>query len=157
MSGEYGTELGDVIQRDVSEVAHDFDPVYDIECFHRRFQQLYTGKPRMLPHALQSFRTKFLQEELVEYEAAVSTMRTMDYNQKDSADALDSLVDLVYVALGTAHLHGYDFREAWRRVHRANMAKVIAQAEGDARSHRDARFDVVKPAGWKAPNHTDLV
>lgn len=155
MSGEYGTELGDKMVRDVHDVIHDFDPVYDVECFHRMFEQFYVGKPRMLDDFMQNFRDRFLQEELDEYREATEGLAINGYNKPDSAKACDALVDLVYVALGTAHLHGYNFREAWRRVHRANMSKVLA---GDAKlSQRGYAFDVIKPAGWKAPDHTDLV
>ncbi len=69
--------------------------------------------------------------------------------------ALDGLVDLVYVALGTAWLMGLDFPEAWRRVHAANMQKVRAQRKEE--SARGTTFDVVKPAGWQPPNLSDLV
>ena len=66
-----------------------------------------------------------------------------------------ALVDLVYVAIGTAHLHGFDFEEAWRRVHHANMQKIrTPNAEA---STRGSKHDVIKPEGWEPPSHTDLV
>jgi len=67
---------------------------------------------------------------------------------------LDALVDLVYVALGTAVLSGFDFEEAWRRVHRANMLKVKPR-KGQYTKRRSA-FDIVKPPGWQAPDLSDL-
>lgn len=148
-----------------------FDPVADIAEFHIKFQQVYTGKPRTLDADLASFREKFLGEELEEYEgaAAAARMMTEGLHLWDEAEFVhqletqaDSLVDLVYVALGTAHLQGFDFREMWRRVHAANMSKVLAMREGQiiggvTDSGRDKRFDVVKPTGWEPPTHTDLV
>ncbi len=71
------------------------------------------------------------------------------------AEMLDALVDQTYIALGTAHLHGFNFREAWARVHAANMKKkpVVKRSE----STRSSPHDIVKPDGWQPPDHTDLV
>lgn len=147
---EYGMMVGDEPTRHFMEVATDFDPVYDIKEFHRKYHQAYDGPPRDLPLDLQNFRTGFMKEELREYEEE----GVIPGNREKQ---LDAMVDLVYVILGTCELNGFDFREAWRRVHRANMGKVIANPEGDERSHRDAKFDIVKPEGWLPPSHADLV
>jgi predicted HAD superfamily Cof-like phosphohydrolase len=120
-----------------------WDPLADIEEFHIKFGIAYDGPPRLLPKELEQFRIKFLAEELVEYITGDA-----------SADKLDALVDLAYVLLGTAHLHGYNFREAWRRVHEANMKKVRVERASD--SKRGSAFDVIKPPGWTAPDHSDL-
>ena len=141
----------------------NFDPVRDIEEFHYKFDLLYEGAPRSLPADLQRFRSKFLREELEEYTSAVVGLEfELGLKKIDQAtvresleDALDALVDLVYVALGTAHLHGFNFREAWRRVHEANMKKV--RADSPEASKRGSAFDVVKPVGWLKPTHEDLV
>jgi predicted HAD superfamily Cof-like phosphohydrolase len=68
---------------------------------------------------------------------------------------LDALVDLVYVALGTAVMQGFDFEEAWRRVHAANMLKTKYSRANPGK--RKSSFDVVKPIGWIRPNLSDLV
>lgn len=120
------------------------DFVRDIEDFHVKFGLTYAGPPRRLPDDLATFRSGFLQEELNEYNAAFTKV-----------DQLDALVDLVYVALGTAYLQGFDFREAWRRVHAANMLKV--RATHASQSARNSTADVVKPDGWQKPNLIDLV
>jgi predicted HAD superfamily Cof-like phosphohydrolase len=86
-------------------------------------------------------------EELEEYYDA--------WNDSDMPGQLDALVDLVYVALGTAHMQGFDFNEAWRRVHDANMQKVRAQNADE--SKRGSALDVVKPEGWKPADLSDLV
>jgi len=141
----------------------------DIKDFHQKFGLEYQGPPRYLPDQFDGFRTKFMAEELAEYVSADQTdhnfvTRAVDAIQQFNAFAglapplekkLDALVDLVYVAMGTAYLHGFDFDEAWRRVHAANMAKV--RAERADQSLRGSTFDVVKPPGWKAPDLSDLV
>lgn len=133
----------------------------DVRAFHKKFGLEYAGAPRVLDPEHSQFRIKFMREELQEYinategiEQAIRT-RKMDDLQDLMAQQLDALVDLSYVIGGTAHLHGYDFDKAWRRVHRANMAKVRARSANQ--SKRGSKLDVVKPAGWKAPSLVDLV
>lgn len=145
-------------------------PMADIAAFHIRFGLAYGGKPRTMPEELRNFRTGFLREETEEYVDHVDRMsllltmasrglRVTDRERSEVpivlAGQLDALVDLVYVAMGNAYMQGFDFEEAWRRVHAANMAKERAQRDGD--SQRGGRFDVIKPPGWTAPDHTDLV
>lgn len=156
----------------------------DIDAFHAKFGIHYPDPPRLLPgdpprpevraalsetllelrrfgrsrDSLIAFRVGFMLEELVEYVNA--------HRDGELAKALDALVDLLYVLLGTVHLHGFNFRRgdrdvlapifelAWQRVHAANMAKVKGTG---ATSSRSASFDVVKPPGWQPPQLEDLV
>lgn len=137
----------------------------DVEQFHQLFGLEYLGKPRMLPEGLFNFRLRFDQEELDEFaEFQDKLVEAVKYYDDavivDALDKqLDALVDGIYVKLGTAYLQfgAARFHEAWRRVHTANMKKERAEADEDARSHRDTKFDVVKPEGWVAPCHKDLV
>ena len=139
----------------------------DIAEFHTKFELTYEGPTRALTGELGEFRRSFISEEYSEY---VLHARTLDVilqrpqDEREHADVthhlneqLDALVDLVYVALGTAYLHGWNdkFIEAWTRVHEKNMAKVRAERASD--SKRGTTFDVVKPPGWTPPSHTDLV
>lgn len=89
------------------------------------------------------FRVRFLREELQEFEDALAT--------RDPAKAFDALLDLTYVAMGTAHLLGFPWQEGWDEVQRANMAKVRAKPDGSD-SVRNSKWDVVKPSGWTPPN-----
>lgn len=123
---------------------HPFDDIAD---FHAKFGLAYYGEPRQLPTELHDFRFKFLDEELDEYLTGV--------HAQSLSHQLDALVDLAYVTLGTAYLHGFDFKEAWRRVHLANMKKIKAQKPGDS-LRGNHQYDVVKPPGWQPPDLTDL-
>lgn len=136
----------------------------DIGEFYHRFGLTYTGRPRALPLEFRQFRGDLLCEELNEYhlhskaalEEIISDYKLDDGEYTNALEGmLDALVDLVYVALGNAHLHGFDFEEAWRRVHQANMKKV--RAERADQSKRKSQFDVIKPPGWEPPSHRDLV
>ena len=148
------------------------DMVKDIREFHEKFGLEYNGKPRTLPPELAEFRRRFLEEELSEFKSdsyraeyfaamlnsGAPTDQIIDFLNRITTGlegSLDALVDLVYVALGTAYLQGFDFAEAWRRVHEANMKKVRVERKED--SKRGSTFDVVKPEGWEPPSHTDLV
>lgn len=140
------------------------DLVADVAEFHERFDLTYAGKPRALPKGLQKFRSKFIREEFNEYLLAVERLNDLMLAPAHSFDddialelshALDALVDLVYVVIGAADLHGFSFNAAWDRVHAANMAKVRATRAAD--SKRKSKFDVVKPPGWTAPRIQPLV
>jgi len=113
--------------------------IRDIKEFHEKFNLTYEGGPRELPVELDIFRTNFIQEELDEY-----------IDSSNLEHKFDALIDMVYVILGTAYMHGFDFEEGWKRVHEANMTKIRQPSERSG-------FDVVKPDGWKAPDLGDLV
>lgn len=123
------------------------DMVQDILDFHKRYGLEYSGPPRALPEDLADFRKQFMFEEAIEYADACAV--------NDQHEMFDALIDLVYVALGTAHLHGFDFAEGWKRVHAANMKKQRAKLAHE--SKRGTMYDVVKPEGWQPPNLSDLV
>jgi predicted HAD superfamily Cof-like phosphohydrolase len=118
----------------------------DIREFHEKFEINYDGPPRTLDLDLADFRIKFMMEEIKEYVLA--------HENNDMEGMLDALVDLIYVAAGTAHLHGFPLSTAWTRVHYANMQKIRGSRET---SKRNSPYDVVKPEGWQPPNLKDLV
>lgn len=125
----------------------------DVADFHYKYGIQYEGPCRHLPAELYTFRLLRLKEELEEYNKA--------FDESCLEGSLDALVDLIYIALGNAHLHGFTpekFNEAWRRVHVANMAKELSHPGNPGKYGKlgDKR-DIVKPPGWKAPDHSDLV
>jgi predicted HAD superfamily Cof-like phosphohydrolase len=158
--------IGDPMER-IANFCNDFDPVADIDHFHRHFHVAYDGPPRSLPPDVFDFRVQFMAEELCEYvgvsdvtkKLIQSALSSLDWvvqqHQANLHNEFDALIDLVYVALGTAHLQGLDFREGWRRVHHANMTKIRARKAED--SARGYVYDVVKPPDFEPPNLTDLL
>lgn len=125
----------------------------DVLEFHAKFDLLPTEPgPRALPKSLQEFRERFMREELGEFWASY---RAGENGEPDVPGLADALVDLVYVALGTAVMMGLPWPELWDAVHAANMTKVRAQAPAD--SKRGSTFDVVKPAGWVAPDVAGII
>jgi len=91
---------------------------------------------------LQQARIRHMQEELNEYVYSVK--------KHDRVGQLDALVDLVYVALGTAYYENFKFNKAFNIVHKANMKKI-------RKSTKRSKWDVVKPAGWKTPNIKECI
>lgn len=90
------------------------------------------------------FRVRFLQEELDELKSATN-----------ADDAVDALIDLCVVAIGTLDAYGVNSMEAWNRVLDANMAKEIGVKA--SRPNPLGLQDLIKPDGWEAPFHFDNV
>ena len=119
----------------------------DIADFHEKFQLPQPQRPSLLTPEMAAFRIKFMQEELDEFILA--------HRQGNLAECLDALVDIVYVAIGTAWLMNLPFDRAWSAVHGANMQKIRAERPTD--SKRGTSFDVIKPPGWKHPNIEEVI
>ena len=150
--------IGDSVAR-IQHFVTDY--VQDIADFHERFDIAYHGPPRQLPSELRSFRIKFLAEELCEYAGVSDTTKHLVQSALELkrtepvlSEQFDALVDLVYVALGTAYMQGFPFAAGWSRVQQANMLKVRATHAVD--SKRGSSYDVVKPQGWQPPDLTPL-
>jgi len=121
--------------------------IKDIDAFHKKFgfeKNDKVGIPEN--NELVNFRTSFLLEELTEYTQAIT--------KKDTAGALDALVDIVYIALGTAWLFNLPFEKAWNEVQRANMSKIRTKSKS---KKRGTSFDVVKPKGWRPPDLEQII
>lgn len=113
--------------------------------FHEKFGlPMGTSDQLMGDVSAQEFRVKFLQEELDELKEALA--------EGDKTKAFDALLDLAYVAYGTALFAGINpaqWHAGMHAVHSCNMAKVrVAKAED---SKRGSAFDVKKPEGWVGP------
>lgn len=155
----------------------------DVINFHEHFELHHevNEKPGFLTMDLQRVRVNFLQEELNEYAASCGMEQVVSepdeegnvtitwefsdgYMAGDAAEeeqalekALDGLIDLQYVLLGTVHLHGFApiWNTAWGRVQDANMSKIRVTNADD--SKRGTTHDVLKPEGWVAPQFRDLL
>lgn len=135
----------------------------DVYQFHEQYDLPRPTVPQHITPELSHFRIKFLQEELDEYRTAVAQLDIAIYQHAPHdaitsllADALDALADLVYVAIGTAIIHGFPLNEAWDRVQHANMTGKTRATSPD-QSKRLTSFDVVKLPHFTPPDHTDLV
>ena len=93
------------------------------------------------------FRFKFLGEELNEGLKAIEN--------QDAKEIVDALIDLIVVAAGTLDAYGVESYRAWDEVLFANLEKEVG-----IKASRPNPFglpDLIKPPGWRAPNHSDNV
>ena len=73
--------------------------------------------------------------------------------EKNDTHVLKELVDLVVVCVGMADTYGWDFDNAFKRVHESNMSKL--DDEGKPIYREDGK--VLKSKNYKAPYLDDLV
>lgn len=114
----------------------------DVCEFHKKFEIPIEKYPAFPSKELLEFRMKFLREEVDEFGEAV--------RNDDIVKAFDALIDVVYVAIGTAVIMNLPFEKGWDIVHSANMTKI--RAKNASQSKRGTAFDVVKPSNWIAPD-----
>ena len=91
------------------------------------------------------FRMLMLNEELHETMQAV--------NSENPEEIVDGLIDICVFAIGTLNVLEVDADKAWDAIHNANMAKEPGVKAG--RPNPFGLPDMVKPEGWKGPDHSD--
>lgn len=109
----------------------------DVLEFYAKFDLPARGAPQLLDGDEYTQRLRFLEEELTEFVCACAS--------SDLPAAADALIDLTYVAVGTAIRMGLPWNDLWAEVHAANMRKIRGSSER-------ASDDVVKPNGWQPPD-----
>lgn len=115
----------------------------DVVAFHEEFKNHGSSHPCLLTDDLFNFRMMFIHEETQEFYRA--------HQQGDLPKAADALVDLVYVAMGTAYLMGIPWQTIWSLVQETNLRKIRAdEANPSLRGYN--QFDIVKPDGWRSPD-----
>ncbi len=125
----------------------------DVIEFCRKFGIPLNDEPGPIDSALLLQRVGLIREEVIELTDAADEL--VEGESAYAAERLlDAAVDLVYATMATVASFGFDFEEAWRRVHAANMAKEAALSNDNKRG---STYDVVKPEGWEAPFLGDLV
>jgi predicted HAD superfamily Cof-like phosphohydrolase len=123
--------------------------VEDMNAMHKRYGT-HKAVEKLTPEQLKAFlqfRINFLQEELDEMKKAASPNQPID-----GEEVVDALIDLCVVAIGTLDAFGIDAHKAWKEVLVANLNKEVGVKE--SRPNPYGLPDLVKPEGWKAPNHT---
>lgn len=120
-----------------------------VKVFHEKFgfaNGTEKGEGFFNDESVKNLRVNLMHEELAEFEDALAS--------GDKVAMLDALIDLCWVAKGTALTMGIPVEE-WANgvdaVFNANMSKLLVESEGD--SKRGHKMDVKKPAGWFGPEH----
>lgn len=108
-----------------------------VKQFHYKVLGIEDTLPTFVLPVKFSQRVAFLEEEIEELGQA--------YINEDLVGVADALADLVYVALGTAHMMGIPFDKVFKVVHAANMQKLRGMTK------RGMVYDAIKPEGWVGP------
>lgn len=111
-----------------------------VRAFHRAFGLDARSTPAEVAPDLAAHRGELLAEEAAEV-AEVSVRGPLDRLARE-------LADVVYVAYGTALVHGIDLDEVIAEVHRSNMTKVGP----DGQVSRRADGKVLKGEHYEAPD-----
>jgi predicted HAD superfamily Cof-like phosphohydrolase len=117
----------------------------DMNMMHRKYG-VHEAIDKLTPEQLAEFirfRFNFLQEEVDEGQKAIA--------EKNAEEVIDSLIDLVVVAVGTLDLLNVDFSKAWYSVMQANMNKQVGIKA--SRPNSMGLPDLIKPQGWQPPSH----
>ena len=102
----------------------------DVADFMRSCDQPVRDQPTVVSDQEKWERFSMLTEEFSEHKKALKDLkRAVEYHSKSGTkDAMtelaDSLVDMVYIIIGTAHAYGFDFDKLWRLVHENNISKI---------------------------------
>jgi predicted HAD superfamily Cof-like phosphohydrolase len=115
--------------------------IKDVDDFLTKFELERLDAPGF--HEMLDQRIEHLYEEMSELGVAKA--------ENDKAELVDALLDVVYIAIGTAILCGYDVQKHWDEIQRANMSKVRGMTK------RGHGFDVCKPEGWIGPQHDNIL
>lgn len=112
--------------------------------FRHHFGLHVAVTPNLAPDETLRLHHRLIDEEVRELRDAI--------RERDPGEFLDALGDIVYLAYGAALECGYDLDEALKRIHQANMAKLV-----DGVVHRRPDGKVLKPANWVPPTMDGLV
>ena len=117
----------------------------EVEDFLRKVKIKQAAQPTLLDNDTMVNGYNHMFEELSEF--------AQSNNMSDLHGCVDALVDIVYVALGTASMMGLTedhWEDCFERVHLANMTKKHGPVEGH-------KFGVVKPDDFEAPNFKGIL
>lgn len=96
------------------------------------------------------FRKDFIQEEVDELTTAIQ--------DQEPLEAVDAIIDMMVVGIGLLaqlHIDEEQMQAHWDEVWECNMSKVLAPNRED--SKRGHKFDLIKPPGWKGPDHDSIL
>lgn len=132
------------------ESAKCLDMIEDVREFHKACGTNDPYAPTWPNWSKRRLRADLLQEEANELIAELTNPEFSWENfETHLADTAKEIVDVIYVAIGTALSMGIPLEKVWAEVHQSNMAKVDPTT-GKVRRREDGK--VLKPEGWQKPN-----
>lgn len=127
----------------MSDWANDIYMMHNKYGVREWFEQNKDDKELMRKYLM--FRMLMINEEMHETLQALNT--------GNAEEIVDGLIDLCVFAIGTLDVFGVDANAAWDEIYRANMDKKAGVKPG--RPNPFGLPDLLKPGGWKGPNHED--
>lgn len=127
----------------------------DVRDFMKAARQPMPDGPAVLDGKEKWSRLTMLLEELSEHKKALADLKkASEYNnQREVEDAIveigDSIGDLIFVLIGTAHSYGLDIDAIWDEIARSNRSKVN---EKTGFMDKDSTGKVIKPRSYTPPN-----
>ena len=121
----------------------------DMNHMHKKFK-VHEAIEKMSKEELKAFlrfRVACVQEEVDELKAATANNLPID-----AEETVDALIDICVFAIGTLNLFDINASMAWDEVYRANINKEVGIKP--ERPNPYGLPDLIKPEGWKGPNHT---
>lgn len=125
----------------------------DVLDFHRETEIDIGGQPPMIRRP--ELRSELILEETKEVVEALTGVKITglaidpEPGTQSLLGAIDGIVDLIVVAIGTAIEMGIDLDPFWDEVQRANMAKAGGPKRDDGKQ--------LKPPGWVPPDHAKIL
>lgn len=116
------------------------DMLNDVCDFNERGGERFPNDPSLIPKEKTDLFFRLMEEELLEYKAAVLNGNVVEI--------FDALIDLQYVLLGGVLRHGLSdvFEKGFQEVHSSNMTKVKDGVQ------KDESGKIMKPFGYKKPD-----
>jgi hypothetical protein len=118
----------------------------DTDKFLKKLKIKKSSGIALLPDDVMKSRYAHMIEEVNEFQYS--------NNMSDIHGCVDALIDVVYIALGTANMLGLNedqWNECWDKVHAANMSKELSL---DTEGHK---LGVKKPANFIAPDFASVL
>ena len=118
----------------------------DTDKFLKKLKIKKSSGIALLPDDVMKSRYMHMIEEVNEFQYS--------NNMSDIHGCVDALIDVVYIALGTANMLGLNedqWNECWDKVHAANMSKELSL---DTEGHK---LGVKKPANFIAPDFASVL
>lgn len=112
-----------------------------VQEFHRTFHPAILSATPVLTPSETHFDVGFILEEVEELINA--------RHQGNLTKFADALVDIIYVTIRAALIHGIDLRPIFQAVHQKNMQKTGGSIRSDGK--------VLKPDGWEELDLTSLL
>lgn len=138
---------------------------HDVLRFHQKLDLPVRDEVIIPEQGELQHRLDFMNEELDEFRRAYMLLyandgsngpRSMNIADKQAintmANIADALVDLVYVAMGTAIQLGLPWQQLWDKVQKANMQKIR-----ELDNETGHKLGVKKPAGWNPPDQANVL